>query len=55
MLSVYEFGRNYTKFKKSGLLDTMVLVPLCLVPVPNTFYKMVLIPLVLVPVPNGLC
>ena len=45
---MYEFGLNYAKLQKSGLLETMVPVPLCLVPVPNTFCKLVPVPLVLV-------
>ena len=41
IISVYEFGRNYAKLQKSGHLDTVVPVPLCLVPVPNTFCMVV--------------
>ena len=48
ILSMYEFGLNYAKLQKSGLLEAVVPVPLCLVPVQNTFCK-------LVPVPNGFC
>ena len=34
-----------------GILGSVVPVPLCLVPVPNTFYMVVPVPLVSVPVP----
>ena len=53
MLSVYEFKLNYVKSEKSGLLNSVVPVPLCLVSVPNTFCMVVPVPLILVLVPNG--
>ena len=55
MLLVYEFGLNDAKVQKSRLLEAMVPVPLCLVPVPNLFYKWVPVALVLVPVPIWFC
>ena len=38
---MYEFGLKYVKLQKFGHLDTVVPVPLCLVPVANTFCMLV--------------
>ena len=45
---MYEFGLKYEKLQKSGILDIVVPIQLCLVPLPNTFCMVV-------PVPNGFC
>ena len=48
-------GLIIQNYKNMGILDTVVPVPLCSVPVPYTLCMVVPVPLVSVPVPIGFC